>query len=99
MFAPKRSAAAADKILESQKGSAHHKNDRQMTATERMRTLALDSEIANAITETESKDRERNSNENEDFFCECDEELDPLGIDPERRKMLVNPLWTADQVN
>ena len=98
MFAPKRSAAATDKILESQKGSAHHKDDRQMTAAERTQTLALDSEIANAITETESKDRERNSNENEELFRERDEELDPLGIDPERRKMLVNPLWTADQV-
>jgi topoisomerase IA-like protein len=99
VFAPKRSAAPADKILESEESSAHNKNHQQMTTAERTQTFSLDSEISNAITKSQSKDRERNKNENEELFCERDEELDPLGIDPERGKMLVNPLWTADQVN
>ena len=43
---PKRSAAAADKILKSKKSSAHNKNNRQMTSAQRAQTFALNSEIA-----------------------------------------------------
>ena len=73
MFTPKRSAAAADEILEGQKGSAHHKNDQQMTPAECTQTFPLNPEIANAIAETESKNRKRNSNENEELLCERDD--------------------------
>jgi hypothetical protein len=85
--------------LESQECSAHNKDNRQMAAAECAQTLALNSEIAKAITETESKDRKGNGNENDKLLCERDKELDPYGVDPQGRKMLVNPLRTADQVN
>ena len=73
---PKRSATAAEKVLESKKSSAHNKHNRQMTTAERTQTLALNSEITNSITETESKDRERNGNEHEKLLCERDKEPD-----------------------
>ena len=97
MSLSKRSAAAAEKVLESHKSSAHNKNNRQMTATKRAQALTLNSEIVNAITETKSKDRKRNDNENKKLLRERHKELDSRGIDPGWRKMLVNPLRTADQ--
>ena len=95
----KGSAAARKKILERQESSSHDEDNPQMTAAKGAQPLTLNSEIANSITETKSKDRERNNNKNQEFFREADKELDPRGIDPGGRKMLVNPLRTADQVN
>ena len=69
-----------------------------MTSAERTHPLALNSEIANSITKPESEDRKRNDNENEKLLCQRDKELDPRGINPGGRKMVVNPLRTADEV-
>ena len=99
MSLSKRSAATAEKILESQERSAHNENNGQMTAAERPQPLALNSAVANSVTKTQSKDRERKDNENEELLCERDKELGPRGIDPRGRKMLIDPLRTADQVN
>lgn len=70
-----------------------------MATAERTQTLALNSEITNSITEAESKDRKGNRNENDKLLCERDKKLDPRGIGPRGRKMLVDPLRTAYQVN
>jgi hypothetical protein len=99
MSVPEGNAAAAEKILESKKNAANYKHDWQMTASERMPALALNSEIAKPTTETESKDREWNRDENDKLLCERDKEPGPRGIDPRGRKMLINPLRTADQIN
>src|SRR5207247_709688 len=93
------SAAAAEKILESKKNAANYKHDWQMTTSERAQTLALNSEIAKPITEAESKDGEWNRDENDQLLCERDKESGPRGIDPRGRKMLINPLRTADHIN
>ena len=98
MSLPKRSATAAEKVLETDESSAHNKHNHQMAIAQRTQALALSSEITNSITETESKDRERNGNENEKLLCERDKEPNSYGIDPGGGKMLVNPLRTADQV-
>src|SRR5437016_6385866 len=98
VFASKRGAATAGEVLEAKESSAYHQYNWQMTAAQRAHTFVLNPEIANSITETESKDRKRNDNENQEFLSRCDERVDPRRIDPMRRKMLVNPLWTADQV-
>lgn len=69
-----------------------------MTAAQRAKTFALNPETANSITEAESKDRERNSNENNKFLRQAVEKPDSRRIDLWMGKMLVNPLWPADQV-
>jgi hypothetical protein len=70
-----------------------------MTTKERSQALALNSEIPNSITEGDSKDCERNNNENDKLLCERDKELDPHGLGPGGRKMGVNPLRSADQID
>src|SRR5262249_49185391 len=93
------SASAAEKILKSKKSAANNKDNWQMTAMKRLQTFALNSEIAKPITESKSKDRERNSDENDELLCQANKELGPRGIDPRVRKMLINPLRAADQVD
>lgn len=70
-----------------------------MITAESAQTLALQSEIANPITETQPKNGERNDNENKKLLYEGDKEFDSRGIDPRGGKMLINPLRTADQIN
>ncbi len=98
MFASKRGAATADEVLEAKKSSAYHQYHGQMTAAQRTQTFALNSEIANSITEAESKDRERNNDEDNKLLRQADEKSDSRRIDPWMGKMLVNPLWASDQV-
>jgi hypothetical protein len=74
---PKRSAATAEKILETKQSSAHNKDDRQMITAEGPQILTLNPEIASSITKAESKDRERNGNEDDKLLCQGDEKLDP----------------------
>src|SRR5882724_12207326 len=69
-----------------------------MTSAQRAQTFALNSKIANSITEAESKDRKRNSNENEQLLRQRNDELNPQRVRPRARYMLVNPLRAADQV-
>ena len=70
-----------------------------MTTAKRAQALALNSEISNSIAKTESENREGNENENDELLCERDKKPHPRGIDPRGRKMPVNPLRTADEIN
>jgi hypothetical protein len=77
VFAPKRAAAAADEILKSQEHSAYRKNDGEMTAAECTQTLALNSEVAGAITKSDPKNGKRNGNKNEHLLCKRDDKFNP----------------------
>ena len=96
---PEGSPAAAEKILESNESAAHNNDNGQMTVAKRSYTVGLNSKIAKPITKSESKNRERNSDENDKLLYERDKKPGPRRIDPRRRKMLIDPLRTAYQVN
>jgi hypothetical protein len=82
VFTSKRGTAAADEILKGEESSAYRENDRQMTSAERTQAVSLNPEIPKSITKAKSKNRKRDSNENEQLFCERNDDLNLLRVNP-----------------
>src|SRR5262249_27708257 len=94
-----RRSAAAEKNLKGQQRTANHENHWQMAPIKRTQSFSLNSEITKPIAKREAEDPERDQHKHDQLLCQRDREFDLWRTHPILRKVIVDPLRTADEID